>query len=173
MGRRNPGNGQGACPTSTRPRIELGTQRESLLQVLDEDAYFGGQPAAGRPNRKDRHSSFEGSQKTQNRTFSEFRGEEPGWRLGNPQMFKDTHPHLFNIAGTKDSCGDNTLRVLSRAKAPRLYRTPLDENDSSKAVEIVRRFRCAVSCEVLRSRDENNHRLSKSSRNESGVWEIT
>ena|SRR5436309_2813210 len=46
------------------PRIELGTERESLLQVLDEDADFGGQPAAGRSNRKDRHSSFERSQKT-------------------------------------------------------------------------------------------------------------
>ncbi len=104
-----------------------------------------GQPAAGRSNRKDRHNSFERSQKTDDSTFSEFCGEEPCWRLGNPQMFEDTHPHLFNIAGTKDSCGDNTLRVLSRAKAPRLYGAPLDKNDRSKAVEIVRRFRCAVS----------------------------
>ncbi len=44
-------------------------------------------------------------------------------------MFKDTHPHLFNIAGPKDSRGDNTLRVMSRAKAPRLYGAPLDKND--------------------------------------------
>jgi hypothetical protein len=29
--------------------------------------------------------------------------KEPCWRLGNPKMFKDTHPHLFNIAGPKDS----------------------------------------------------------------------
>ena len=49
--------------------------------------------------------------------------------LGNPQMFKDTHPHLFDIADPKDSCGDNTLRVLSRAKGPRLYGAPLDKND--------------------------------------------
>jgi hypothetical protein len=95
------------------PRIELGTERESLLQVLDEDAYFGGQAAASRSNRKYWHSSFEGSQKTYNSAFSEFCGEEPCWRLGNPQMFKDTHPHLFNIAGSKDSTGDNTLRVFS------------------------------------------------------------
>jgi hypothetical protein len=33
------------------PRIELGTERESLLQVLDEDADFGRKPAAGRSNR--------------------------------------------------------------------------------------------------------------------------
>ena len=90
-------------------RIELGTERESLLQVLDEDAYFGGQPAAGRSERKYRHSSFEGSQKTYNSTFSEFCSEEPCRRLGNPQMFKDTHPHLFNIAGAKDSGRDNSL----------------------------------------------------------------
>jgi hypothetical protein len=41
--------------------------------------------------------------------------------------------------------GDNTLRILPGTKAPRLYRTPLDKNHSSKAVQIVRRFRCAVS----------------------------
>src|SRR5712691_7334668 len=93
------------------PRIELGTERESFLQVLDENAYFGGHPATSRPNRKDRHSSFEGSQKTYNCTFSEFCGEEPCWRLGNPQMFKDAHPHLLNIAGSKNSGGDNTLHV--------------------------------------------------------------
>jgi hypothetical protein len=41
-------------------RIELGTGRESLLDVFDEDAYFGGQPAAGRPNRQDRHNPLFG-----------------------------------------------------------------------------------------------------------------
>src|SRR5467141_4363591 len=154
-------------------RIELGTERESLLQVLDENTNFGGQPAAGRPYGKDWHCSLKGSQKTDDSAFSEFCGEEPCWRLGNPQMFKDTHPHLFNIAGSNDSCGDNTLCVLARAKAPRLYRTPLDENDTSKAVEIVRRFRRAVPREVLRRGDENDHRLRESSRNQSGVWKIT
>ena len=64
--------------------------------------------------------------------LSEFRGEEPCWRPGKLKMFEDTHPHLFNIAGTKDSCGDNTLRVLSRARAPRLYGAQLDKNDRSK-----------------------------------------
>src|SRR5258707_6130412 len=97
--------------------VELGTEREGLFQVLDEDANFGGQPAAGRPNRKNRHCSFKRSEKTYHSPFSKFRGEEPCRRLGNPQMFKDTHPHLFNIAGSKDSCGDNTLRDWSRAKA--------------------------------------------------------
>jgi hypothetical protein len=45
------------------PWVELGTERESFLQVFDENAYFGGQ-SASRSNRKDRHSSFEGTQKT-------------------------------------------------------------------------------------------------------------
>ena len=124
--------------------VELGTERESLLQVLDENANSGGHPAAGRPYGKDWHCSLKGSQKTEDGTFSEFCGEEPCWRLGNPQMFKDTHPHLFDIAGTKDSCRDNTFRILSRAKGPRLYGAPLDKNDRSKASEIVWRFRCTV-----------------------------
>src|SRR5580704_3932106 len=141
--------------------------------MLYEDAYFRGQPAAGRSNRKDRHRSFKGSQKAYNSTLSEFCGEEPCWRLGNPQMFKNTHAHLFNIAGSKDSCGDNALRVLSGAKAPRLYRAPLDKNDRSEVVEVVRRFRCTVARKVLRSGDENSHRLRESSRNQSGVWKIT
>src|SRR6266478_3005136 len=101
--------------------VELGTERESFLQVLDENANFGGQPAAGRPYGKDWHCSLKDSQKADNGTFSEFCVEEPCWCLGNPQMFKDAHPHLLNIAGSKESCGDNTLRVSSRAKAPRLY----------------------------------------------------
>src|SRR4029077_7663002 len=129
--------------------VELGTEREGLLQVLDENANFGGQPAAGRPYGKDWDRSLKGSQKTDDGTFSEFCGEEPSWPLGNPQIFKDTHPHLFNIAGSKDSCGDNTLRVLSRTKGPRLYGASLDKDDRSKPVEIARRFRCTVACEVL------------------------
>jgi hypothetical protein len=140
-------------------RVELGTERESLLQVLDENADFGGQPAAGKPYGRDWHCSFKGSQKTDNCTFSEFRGEEPCRRLGNPQMFQDTHAHLFDIAGPKDSCGDNTLRVLSRAKAPRLYGAPLDKNDRSKAPEFFRRCRRAVAREVLRSDKQQKWRI--------------
>ena len=41
-----------------RPRIELGAERESLLQVFNEDPYFGRQPAACRSNRKDWHRPF-------------------------------------------------------------------------------------------------------------------
>src|SRR5258708_27931155 len=100
--------------------------------MLDEDAYFGGQPAASRSNRKDRRRSFKGSQKAYNSTFSEFCGKEPCWRLGNPQMFKDTHPHLFAIARSKSSCGDNALCVLAGAKAPRLYSAPLDKTTPRK-----------------------------------------
>jgi hypothetical protein len=131
-------------PYALLRRIELGTERESLLQVLDKDAHFSGQPAAGRSDRKDWHSSFEGSQKTDHSTFSKFRGEQPRWRLGDAEMFEDTHPHLLNIAGTKDSCGDNTLGVLSGAKGPRLYRPPLDKNDGLKAAELFRRSWGAV-----------------------------
>jgi hypothetical protein len=65
-------------------RIELGTERESLLEVLDEDPYFGRQPAASRSNRKDRYNSFERSQQTDDSTFSEFCCEEPCRCLGNP-----------------------------------------------------------------------------------------
>src|SRR6266478_9611415 len=126
---RKEGGGQGLARL-----IELRTECESLLQMLDEDAYLRGQPAASRSNRKNRDRSFKGSQKAYHSTFSEFCGEEPCWRLGNPQMFKDTHPHLFNIAGSKDSRGDNTLGISPRAKAPRLCGAPLDKNDRSKAV---------------------------------------
>src|SRR3979490_601426 len=91
-----------------RSWAELGTERESLLQVLDENTNLGGHPAAGTPPGKNWHCSLKLSQKTDDGTFSEFCGEEPCWGLGNPQMFQDTHPHLFNIAGTKDPCGDNT-----------------------------------------------------------------
>jgi hypothetical protein len=41
-----------------RPRIELGAERERLLQVFDEDPHFGRRPAACRSNRKDWHSPF-------------------------------------------------------------------------------------------------------------------
>jgi hypothetical protein len=82
---------------------------------------FSGQPAARRPHRKNRHCPLKGSQKTDDGAFSEFCREKPRWCLGNPQMFKDTHPHLFNIAGSKDSRRDNALRVFPRAKAPRLH----------------------------------------------------
>jgi pimeloyl-ACP methyl ester carboxylesterase len=50
-------------------RIELGTERESLLQVLDEDAHFRGDPAACGPNGHDWHCSLKGSQQTKNGTF--------------------------------------------------------------------------------------------------------
>ncbi len=109
--------------------------------MLDENADFGGQTAARGPYGKDWHCSLKRSQKTDDGTFPEFCGEKPRWRLSNPQMFKDTHPHLFNIAGTKESSRDDPLRVLPRTKAPRLYGSPLDKRDRSKAIEIARRFR--------------------------------
>ena len=92
-------------------RVELGTEREGLLQVLDEDADLGGHPAAGGSHGKDRHCSFKGSQEAENSALSELCGKEPRRRLGDPEMFKDTHSHLFNIASAKHSCGDNALGV--------------------------------------------------------------
>jgi hypothetical protein len=106
--------------------------------VFDEDAYFGGQPAARRSNRKDRHDSLVLSQKTDDSTFSEFCCEEPCGCLSNPQVLENAHPHLFNIAGTKDSCGGNTVGGFARAKGPRLYRAALDKNNRLKTFEIVR-----------------------------------
>ena len=44
------------------PRIELRTERKSLLQVLDEDAHFRGDPAACRPNGHNWHGSLKGGQ---------------------------------------------------------------------------------------------------------------
>jgi hypothetical protein len=58
--------------------------------MLNEDANSSGYAATGRPHGKDWHCSVKRSEKTQNSTFSEFCGEEPCWRLRNPQMFKDT-----------------------------------------------------------------------------------
>jgi hypothetical protein len=48
----------GAHNSLGRPRIELGAERERLLQVFDEDPHFGRRPAACRSNRKDWHSPF-------------------------------------------------------------------------------------------------------------------
>jgi hypothetical protein len=64
-------------------RVELGTERESFLQVLDENANFGGQPAAGRPYGKDWHCSLKGSQKTDDSPFSEFYGDTRTSSRGN------------------------------------------------------------------------------------------
>jgi hypothetical protein len=93
------------------PWIELGTKRESLLQVLDEYTNFGGQPAAGRPHRKDWHGLLKGSEKTNDGAFSEFCGEEPCWPLGDPQMFKDAS----RLAQSQSS---TVVRNLARQKRP-------------------------------------------------------
>ena len=97
--------------------------------MLDENANFSGHSAASRPHGKDWHSSLQRSKKTYNRTFSELCSEEPCRCLGNSYVFKNTHPHLFDVAGSKDACGDNMLRVSARAKGLRLYGTSLDIND--------------------------------------------
>ena len=120
------------------PRIELGTEREGLLQMLDEDAYFGRDPAACRPNGQDWHCSLKGGQQTYDSTFPEFCGEEPCWRLGNPEMLKNSHHHLLDIAGSEDSCGDNSLCVLAGPDAPWLCGPTLDKNNRWKAAEIFR-----------------------------------
>ena len=86
-----------------------------------------------------RNRSLKWGQKTDDSPFSEFCGEEPPWCLGDPEMLKNTHPHLFDITGSKDSRGYNMLCLRSRAKAPRLHGAAVNKEDRSKAVEIVRR----------------------------------
>ena len=140
--------------------------------MLDEDANFGRHPAAGRSHGKDRHCSLKRSEKTYNSSLSEFRGEQPCRRLGDPEMFKHTLPHLFEIAGPKNSAGDNALGVRPGSKAPRLHRTSFYQGDRLEAIKIIRRLRRAVACEVLRSGDKNGHRLRESFRYQSGVRKI-
>ena len=112
--------------------------------MLDEDANLGGHPAAGRPHGKDWDRSLKRSEKAENGTFSEFCGEKPCWSLGDPQMFKNTHPHLFDIAGSKDSFGDDALRVWSGAKIPRLRRSlarqrrPIESDGDLPAIPVRR-----------------------------------
>src|SRR6202046_2868218 len=140
--------------------------------MLDKDANFSGHPSAGRTYSKNRHRSFQGSQKTENSTFSQLCGKEPRRRLGNPQMFQHTHSHLFDIARSKSSFGNNTLRLWSGAETPRLHRPSLNKNNCSKAINILGGFWCAIPRKVLRSGDKNDHRLSEPSRNQTGVRKI-
>src|ERR1700693_1343967 len=112
------------------------------MTVLDEDAYFGRLPAAGGRTGRIGTVRSKGVRRRITVPSLSSAAKSHAGDLGNPQMFQDTHPHLFNIAGPKHSCADKALRVLSRAKAPRLYGARLDKNGRSKAVEIVRRFRC-------------------------------
>ena len=127
--------------------------------MFDEDANFGGHSAARGPHGEDWHCPFKRSEQTYDCTFSEFCSEEPCWCLCNSQMLKDTRPHLFHIAGSKHTRGDNTLHLLSGPKAPGLDGISLNTNDRSKALKILRRFRDTVACEILRSGDENGTRL--------------
>jgi hypothetical protein len=80
---------------SARSWIELRAKRKRLFQVFDEDANLRRHPAAGGSHGKDRHSSFKGTQKTQNRTLSEFCGEQPCRRLSNPQIFEHAAASVF------------------------------------------------------------------------------
>ena len=153
-------------------RIELGTESERLLEMLDEDTYFCGDAAACRPDSENWDRALKRGKKTKYSTFSELCSEEPCGCLGDPKMLQDTHPHLFDIAGSKDAGRDNAFGVLSRTEAPRLHRAPFGEDDPSMIAEIFRRLRGAVACEVLRSGDENDDRLSESSCDQSGVWQI-
>jgi hypothetical protein len=108
--------------------VELGAQREGLFQVLDEDAYFRGHTAAGRPHGKDRHSPLEGRQQTENGTLPQFGGKEPGRRLGNPQVLEHAHPHLLGIAGSESAGGNDALCVRPAAEGPWLDRATLGED---------------------------------------------
>src|SRR5271156_2217749 len=117
------------CLGFAGPRIELGTESERLLQMLDEDAYFGRDAAAGGPDGQDWDRALKGRKQTDDGNFSELCSEEPRWRLGDPKMLQDTHPHLFDVAGSKDASRDNTFGVLSSAEAPRFHRPAFGEDD--------------------------------------------
>ena len=106
--------------------------------MLDEDAYFGGDPAALRPNGQDWHGSLKGGQQTYDSALPELCGEEPCRPLCNPEMFQNSHPHLFDIAGSEDSRGDNSLCVLSGPDTPWLCGPTLDKDNRWKAAEIFR-----------------------------------
>jgi len=151
----------GEYPSSwlARSRVDWNRAR-SFLQVLDENANFGGQSAAGRPYGKDWHCSLKGSQKTDDGTSLSLRRRAMrGLAIPNVQ---GRHAHLFRYHWFERLPWDNTLGVPPGAKAPRLYGATLDKNDRSKVVEIVRRLRRTVACEVLRSGDENGRRLRES-----------
>jgi hypothetical protein len=114
--------------------------------MLDENANFGRHPTAGRPHCEDWHRSLKGSQKTDDGILNRC-----GWASLNISGWPRRQHWLFAAElreGSKDPCGNDTLRVLSRAKAPRLYRAALDKNDRSKAVEFLRRFRRAIARKV-------------------------
>jgi len=116
-----------------------------------------------RPYGKDWHCSLKGSQKTDDGTFSEFCVEEPCRGLGNPQMFNDAHAHLFDITGSKDSRGDNTL--WRPAQKPKLHGCTEPRSTKKRPIEKWLRSSgdcgATVACEVLRSGDENGGRLAR------------
>src|SRR5271156_888086 len=150
---------RGRCRGFAGSRVELGTESESLLQMLDEDAHFGRDTAAGGPDGQDWGWALQGREKKNESTISELCSEEPRGCLGDPKMLQDTHPHLFDIAGSKDAGWHNAFGVLSRAEAPGLHRAAFGEDDPSMISEIFRRLRSAVACEVLGSGDENHDGL--------------
>jgi len=139
--------------------------------VLDEDSYVWWTASGSQVEPQEWAQFVRRSQKNVSQYLPELCGAKShAGACAIPNMFKDSHPQLFNIAGSKEPCRDNTLRAFSRAKAPRLCGAPLDKNDCLKAVEIIRRFRRAVSREVLRSGDENQYRLRELSGNQCRVW---
>ena len=164
-----------ASPASrfSRSWVELGAEGEGLLEVLDEDADFGGHAAAGGAHGKYRHGSFVGCEETEDGAFAELGGEEPCRRLGDAEMFEDAHSHLLDVAGSKDPGGEDALCVWSEAEGPRLDGAALDEDDRWKAFQVFRHLRRAVTREVLGCGDENDHRLGEAARDEGGVGEVT
>ena len=147
------------------PWIELGTSRESFLQVLDENANFGRQPAAGRPNGNDWHCSLKGGQKTMTvpSLSSAAKSHAAAWAI--PRCSR-TPIRICSISLVrKIPVGITRLAFCPAPKLHGCTEPPRDKNYSSKAAEFVRRFRDTVACDV-ESGDENGHRLSESSQPE-------
>src|ERR1700744_4104425 len=110
--------GSAEADSSARPRIELRTKRERLLQMLNEDADFNGDPPARGTHRQNRHSSLVIRQQTEHGAFSQFRGEQPRRSLSDSQMLQHPHPHLFDVAGSEHPRGNMPPGVRTIAKSP-------------------------------------------------------
>jgi len=87
---------------------------------------------------------------------SQFSGKQPGWGAGDSEMRKDGNPHLFGVIRSQA-----TVRLADEAarfflKNPITRGAVLDEDDTQMMCEIVRMFRGAILCKILRCSDSND-----------------
>jgi hypothetical protein len=86
----------------------------------------------------------------------EFPGKQPGWSVGDSEMRKDGNPHLFGVIRS-----DATVRLADEAagfilKNPVTRGAVLDEDHTQMMCKIVRMFRGAMLCKILRRSDSND-----------------